>query len=65
MYGWGDSTYGEVGTQDSESSGDLPQELEFFKEKDIRVKTISVGARHSVVVDTEGIVYTFGDNTNS
>ena len=52
LFAWGDGTYGELGDPLIEHS-DLkftPKEVSFFKDNNIKVKTMSCGLRHSVVV---------------
>ncbi len=60
VYGWGDGTYGELGNSD-----DLPflkpQRLHFFDE--IEVVSVSAGARHSLVLTSDGGIFAMGDNS--
>lgn len=65
LYVWGDGTYGEIG-EDYETehvSTENPVKMAYFDNKDIKVHSISAGGRHSIVVDTEGNMYSFGDNS--
>ncbi len=62
IYAWGDGTYGELGSPEIEMS-EKPTKIPFFDK--IPVKTMSCGMRHSVVIDENGKIYTFGDNTDS
>jgi alpha-tubulin suppressor-like RCC1 family protein len=65
LYVWGDGTYGELG-EDPEIGNhisDVPSKLAYFDNKDIKVHSVSAGHRHSIVVDTEGRIYSFGDNS--
>ena len=64
IYAWGDGTYGELGDSSIQLS-ETPRKISFFHNQGIKVKTMSCGIRHSVVIDTEGKIYTFGDNSNS
>ena len=63
LYAWGDGTYGELGDSEIESS-DIPRKIGFFYHKSIKVKTMSCGLRHSVVICDKNRIYTFGDNTD-
>ena len=65
LYVWGDGTYGELGEdQDNENrSSEIPVKVAYFDNKDIKVNSVSAGYRHSIVVDTEGKMYSFGDNS--
>ena len=65
LYVWGDGTYGELG-EDPETEdlkADTPSKLAYFDNKDIKVHSISAGHRHSIIVDTNGKIYSFGDNS--
>ena len=46
-----------------EVSAGTPVKSSYFDNKDIKVHSVSAGLRHSVIVDTEGKVYCFGDNS--
>ena len=48
VYGWGDGTYGELGTQDNLPI-EKPISLSFFE--NTKVIKIAAGARHSLVLD--------------
>ncbi len=65
LYVWGDGTYGELGRDPDteEVTCEAPAKHAYFDNKDIKVHSISVGDRHSVIVDTEGKMYSFGDNS--
>lgn len=64
IFAWGDGTYGELGDP-SICLSEIPRWISFFHDQNIKVKTMSCGIRHSVVIDSEGKIYTFGDNSNS
>lgn len=64
LFAWGDGTYGELGDPTIQLS-EIPRKISYFNSTDIKVKTMSVGIRHSVVIDADGKIYTFGDNSNS
>lgn len=65
LYVWGDGTYGELGEDpDTEDCiSDAPSKIAYFDNKDIKVHSVSAGHRHTIVVDTEGKMYSFGDNS--
>jgi alpha-tubulin suppressor-like RCC1 family protein len=65
LHVWGDGTYGELG-EDPKTAGftsEIPTKLAYFDTKGINVHSISAGYRHSLVVDTKGKMYSFGDNS--
>jgi len=64
LYSWGDGTYGELGDENLANCF-TPTKHAYFDNKNIKVKTVGCGVRHSVVVDRAGTIYTFGDNTES
>lgn len=61
VYSWGDNTYGELGVNSNTRNVESPSLVPFFREK--KVKDIAAGARHSLVLDFEGNLYAFGDNS--
>ena len=61
VYGWGDGTYGELGVSLEELPIEQPTKILFFKDKTIRM--VAAGARHTLVLDTEGNLYAMGDNS--
>lgn len=65
LYVWGDGTYGEMGEDPDEEGAmsELPKTIPFFEKNNIRVTSVSAGYRHSIVVDVEGKIYSFGDNS--
>jgi len=66
LYAWGDGTYGEIGEDlkcDKEIGSGLPTKVAYFDNKDIKVHSVSAGLRHSIVVDIQGKIYSFGDNS--
>ena len=59
LYSWGDNTHGQLGlgdTQDRQSS----EEIKFFADK--KIIQISLGKSHSLALDHEGQVYSWGWN---
>lgn len=64
LFAWGDGTYGELGDNEIQLT-EVPRKIAYFHNKNIKVKSMGVGLRHSSVLDTEGKVYTFGDNSTS
>jgi alpha-tubulin suppressor-like RCC1 family protein len=59
LLAWGDNTYGELGTEKGLFI-EHPQKVVFFAQK---IKKITTGARHSLVIDEFNKVYAFGDNS--
>ncbi len=45
------------------STIEKPTKIYFFDSIEVQVKKISVGARHSLVLLDNGLVYAFGDNS--
>ena len=56
---WGDNTYGELGIENS-LFAEHPIKLTFFEQK---IKKITTGARHSLILDEFNKVFAFGDNS--
>lgn len=64
VYAFGDNTYGELGIE-GVLSLEKPTKVTFFDSIKEKVKKICVGARHSLVLLENGVVYAFGDNSES
>ena len=68
LYGWGNNQYGQIGQDvtlvnpDSKSNS-LWAPTTINLNRDIEIISIKAGARHTVLLDNEGRVYTFGDNS--
>lgn len=61
VYSWGDNTYGELGCGRSFKTKPSPGLVKFFK--DMECIDIAAGARHSLVLEEHGRVFSFGDNS--
>ena len=61
VYSWGNSTFGELGIENAVFI-DRPTPIPYFNK--IKIRKIGCGARHSVVLDYENNLYTFGDNSD-
>ena len=59
LYSWGDNTHGQLGLGDTEVRLS-PEEIKFFADKTII--QISLGKSHSLALDSEGQVYSWGWN---
>ena len=61
LYIWGDNQYGKLGLgKESPKQIDIPTKIPFFKENNIKVKDVVLEAHHTIVLDTNGKVYSFG-----
>ena len=60
LFSWGDGTYGETGII-SNFAIEKPTIIPYFRDKII--VSIAAGARHTVVLDNEGVMYAMGDNS--
>lgn len=77
IFGWGDNSYGQLGIGDQKITNDkgqvqqgssvsavyTPVEITYFKNNGITVKDIYCAQNTSYVVDTNGKLYSAGDNT--
>jgi alpha-tubulin suppressor-like RCC1 family protein len=61
VYSIGNNTYGELGVSREVKSSFNLHEIPFFK--DMNVIDIDAGARHGLVLNSEGKIYSFGDNS--
>jgi len=64
LFAWGDGTYGELGDENIDLT-EIPRKIGYFNNKNVKVLSMSCGLRHSVVLDSKGKIYTFGDNSSS
>jgi len=63
VYAWGSDRFGQLGSGSDGSRGSMvPRVVEGKVLRGRRVVGVAAGTRHSVVVDWEGIVYSWGDN---
>ena len=64
IYTWGDNSAGQLGrTVTSNNPADKPGKAD--TPADVTFTSVSAGWGHTVAVDTQGDVYTWGDNTHS
>lgn len=65
LYTWGDNTYGQLGINNTFIKNTVtPQRLSgIFASK--RWSKVSCGSRHIAAIDTDGLVYCWGDNTDN
>ena len=61
VYSWGDNTYGELGADKSEKWRAEPLVIEEFRNK--KCVDCEAGGRHSLVLEENGNLYSFGDNS--
>jgi alpha-tubulin suppressor-like RCC1 family protein len=61
VYSWGLGKEGALGHSSFENIK-LPQKIEFFKEKNMKVKQIECGSDFSIALTENGEVYTWGSN---
>jgi alpha-tubulin suppressor-like RCC1 family protein len=61
IYSWGDNTYGELGVSKSTKWLAVPTLIPFFEDK--VCIDCDVGGRHSLVLEKNGNLYSFGDNS--
>lgn len=60
IYSWGDNSYGELGFPVETRSVESPARIPFFE--DLQVLDVAAGARHSLVLEGTGRIFSFGDN---
>ena len=65
LYTWGDNTYGQLGINNNFIKNTAtPQRLSgIFASK--RWSKVSCGSRHIAAIDTDGLIYCWGDNTDN
>lgn len=61
VFSWGDNTYGELGVGASHKWKANPEQIPFFDGKNCI--DCDVGGRHSLVLEANGNLYSFGDNS--
>ena len=61
VYSWGDNTYGELGADKAEKWRANPQLIAEFANK--KCVDCDAGGRHSLVLEDNGNLYSFGDNS--
>ena len=61
VYSWGDNTYGELGVNSTVKWRANPELIPFFHGKNCI--DCDVGGRHSLVLEDNGNLYSFGDNS--
>ena len=59
MCSWGWNTHGQLGHGDTETVYE-PKLIKYFKKK--RIIDVSAGYCHSIALDSEGVIYSFGSN---
>ena len=62
LFTWGDKNYGKLGLSgiDKETNVPSPQEVTFFSKNGIIVKDVVLAKHHTIVLDSKGRVYSFG-----
>lgn len=61
LFMWGDKKYGKLGLSGvNEDTVLTPKEVTFFTKNNIKIKDCVLGKNHTIVLDTEGKVYSFG-----
>eukprot|EP00347_Sterkiella_histriomuscorum_P007995 403346770 len=72
LYMWGRSDVGQLGLKVNQLQKDnygfvslIPQQLKYFENKQRRIKQVALGEAHSIALDHEGAVYSFGWNNHS
>lgn len=61
LYGWGDNSKGQLALSSDEPIATYPKRIPFFADK--KIKYCDGGETHSVAIDYDGHIYTFGDNS--
>ncbi len=59
MYTFGSGKLGQLG-HGEQKNAEQPKLVEYFQKKNIKVKDVICGDKHTIVLTTEGKVYTFG-----
>lgn len=65
LYTWGDNKYGQLGilepvTKQPIKSSDTVRKVTYFKERDIKLVDVVCGKRHTIALDSEGRVFSWG-----
>jgi hypothetical protein len=64
VYSWGDNTYGELGLGRNIKGKDAPTLIrDGFESVNAKFLDVAAGARHSLVLEENGRIYSFGDNS--
>lgn len=63
VWGWGDHTYGQLGAKGSNTTNPLPIQKESGSRLS-KIKAIAAGSNHTVALDSEGKVWTWGRNNH-
>jgi len=61
-FGWGDNSYGQISQDENLTSSSKPIPLQFFVDNNIKLVRVDGGNYHSIALDTEGNVWTWGRN---
>jgi len=69
VFAWGEGRYGALGVPDTETDQYRPQRVIFrdnasSHKKEVVIKTVSAGYKHTIFLDQHGRVYTCGNNEN-
>lgn len=59
LYMWGKNSYGQLGMGDK-IKRENPTPVPFFENKKIKIKDVVLGKSHSICLDEEGLLYSFG-----
>ena len=61
LYTWGDKNYGRLGLAGHPTDiVTIPTEVAFFSKNNIKVKDFALARNHTIVLDTNGLLYSFG-----
>lgn len=65
VWSWGDHTYGQLGVRNSQISTNHPSAIRRDDGSRLdRIKAIAAGGDHTVALDSDGFVWTWGRNSN-
>eukprot|EP01124_Arcella_intermedia_P016126 TRINITY_DN2267_c0_g1_i2.p1 TRINITY_DN2267_c0_g1~~TRINITY_DN2267_c0_g1_i2.p1 ORF type:complete len:377 (-),score=53.06 TRINITY_DN2267_c0_g1_i2:355-1485(-) len=62
VYAWGSNLHGECGVDSGSKAVTVPRRLAFFEDNKIRIKQLAAGQTHSLALDEEGRVYSWGSH---
>lgn len=62
VFSWGDNTYGELGLGRNIRCKDSPMQIG-GEIRNLKIIDIATGARHSIILDDNGRIFAFGDNS--